>query len=294
MTCGASRGNQAFFACAFLFSALATWSEAACAVTNFTAEQIVKKNVIARGGLQAWKEVRSMTVSGRMDAGKIRSPAEIRMADPRKPAINIRNARAEARTGEATQGQVQPDKVLQLPFVMELKRPRKMRLEVVFQGETAIQVYDGVQGWKMRPFLGQAGVESFSREELATAAQQQELDGFLIDHAEKGSRIDLAGQESVEGRNTYKLKLTLKSGDVRYLWIDASTFLETRIDGVRKMDGKPKTMMTYYRDYKPVSGLMFPHVFETRVEGVRDSQRIIVEHVALNPAIVDTRFTKPQ
>jgi len=43
-----------------------------------------------------------------------------------------------------------PAEEVQLPFVMELKRPRKMRFELQFSGQTAIQVFDGANGWKLR------------------------------------------------------------------------------------------------------------------------------------------------
>jgi hypothetical protein len=36
---------------------------------------------------------------------------------------------------------------------MKLKRPGKMRIELQFNGKTALQVYDGSNGWKLRPFL---------------------------------------------------------------------------------------------------------------------------------------------
>jgi len=36
--------------------------------------------------------------------------------------------------------------------------------------------------------------------------------GFLVDYAAKGTQIELAGMEKVENRDTYKLKLTMKSG----------------------------------------------------------------------------------
>src|SRR6266436_1781597 len=52
-----------------------------------------------------------------------------------------------------------PAEEVQLPFVMELKRPRKMRFELQFSGQTAIQVFDGANGWKLRPFLNRRVVE---------------------------------------------------------------------------------------------------------------------------------------
>ena len=73
------------------------------------------------------------------------------------------------------------DKPLQLPFAMELARPHKSRLEIEFQGHTAVQVYDGVRGWKVRPYLGRSDVEPYSDDELRTASQQDQLDGILIE-----------------------------------------------------------------------------------------------------------------
>src|SRR5258706_11768036 len=39
------------------------------APTNITAAQIVEKHVAARGGLQAWETLQTLSVSGKMDAG---------------------------------------------------------------------------------------------------------------------------------------------------------------------------------------------------------------------------------
>lgn len=104
---------------------------------------------------------------------------------------------------------------------VELKRPRKMRLELQFNGQTAIQVFDGANGWKLRPFLNRREVEPYTQDEIRIASAQSELDGLLVDYAAKGTTIDLDRIEKVEDRDTYKLKLTLKSGQVTHVWVDA-------------------------------------------------------------------------
>lgn len=115
-----------------------------------------------------------------------------------------------------------------------------------------------------------------------------------MDHSAKGNKVELAGTEKVEGRDTFKLKVTTGSGQVRQVWIDANTFLEARIDGTRQMDGKPRQVFTYYRDYKSVDGLMIPHTLETIVEGVNGSEKILVDKVSLNTEVADARFSKPE
>ena len=251
---------------------------------------IVEKNVAARGGLKAWRAVQSMSMAGRMDAGKARDPKKLAMRLQRSKA----EIRAEARKA-ALQSGTEEEKPVQLPFVMELQRPRKMRLEIQFNGQTAVQVFDGETGWKLRPFLGRHEVEPYTAEEQKAAAEQQDLDGPLIDCAAKGTKVELEGTEQVEGRDAHKLKLTFKDGHVRHVWVDTQTFLEVKIEGTpRRLDGKYHPVETYFRDYKSVDGLMIPHVLDTRVEGVKGAAQIIVERVALNPKLEGARFAKPE
>jgi hypothetical protein len=249
---------------------------------------ILQKNAEARGGLAAWRKVRTLSMEGTLDAGTPRDPAK--QAGAYLQAW--RQTKADARR-RAIQGAAGGEQPVQLPFVMELGRPRKSRVELTFRGEKAVQVYDGSSGWKLRPFLGRREVEPFTAEEARVAAQQTGLDGPLLDADRKGSRVELLGREPVEGRDAYKLHVTLRTGDIRNVWVDAETYLEVKVDGERRMDGKPRPVFTYFRDYRTVDGLVIPHELETAVEGVRGSEKIRVEHVAVNPPLDESRFGRP-
>jgi outer membrane lipoprotein-sorting protein len=221
-----------------------------------------------------------MRMTGKIDAGPLR-------AKPPVPLYAVSKTRFK-----------QPDKmpeakVVQLPFVMDLKRPNKMRFEMEFRGATAVQAYDGLNGWKLRPFLGRREVEPFTTDEMKQAAQQQELDGFLINYAAKGTTVEADGMEKVNGQEAYKLKLTLRDGQLRHVWVDARTFLDVKIDGTRRMDGKSRQVATYFRDYRNVNGLKVPFVMETSVDGVNGSEKIVIQQVALNPKLTDAQFAIP-
>ena len=192
-----------------------------------------------------------------------------------------------------------------LPFLMELARPRKMRFELQFAGQTALQVYDGVNGWKLRPYLNRLDVEPYTADEMKAASMESELDGPLVDYSAKGTRIESDGIEKVEDRDTYKLKLTLKSGAVTHVWVDAQTFLETKVEGQpRRLDGIYHPVEIYYRDYRNVNGLEIPFVLETRVlpvtktaMGLRDTpvppEKTLIEKVVINPKFDAGLFSKP-
>ncbi|MGB7844897.1 MAG: hypothetical protein WBL63_04725 [Candidatus Acidiferrum sp.] len=283
--------SVAFISFAFGVS-LAAAGDKPASNAQLSAAEIVNKNVGARGGLQAWRAVQSMTMSGSMGVGG-NQRATLAVAPPtsRKNTMGLPAPR--------------PEKEVELPFVMELARSRKQRIELKFNGQTAIQVYDGANGWKLRPFLNRREVEPFTPEEIKIASTQADLDGPLVDYAAKGSKIELVGMEEVEGHKTYKIKVTTKDGNSLHVWIDAQTFLETKIEGQpRQLDGTYHPVEVYFRDYRQVSGLMVPFVLETKVlpvaktaTGLRDTpvpvERITMEKVEVNPKLDSSAFARP-
>ena len=246
---------------------------------KLSAAEIVDRNVSARGGLQAWRSVQSIVMKGKMEAG-----------GNARPTLPV--------PGRKTGRQMPPPRPLEqakLPFVIELKRPRKMRVELQFNGQTAIQVFDGTNGWKLRPFLNRHEVEPYTAEELKATATQADLDGPLVDYAAKGTKVELDGMEKVGDSDAYKLNLTLKNGQTQHVWVDSKTFLEVKIEGTpRRLDGKYHPVATYLRDYKAVNGLMVPHLLETAVDGIKQVEKITIDSVAVNQKLDDALFAKLQ
>jgi hypothetical protein len=244
--------------CLILAACMAEAAAAAPAQAQLSAAEVITKNVAARGGLQAWRAVQTMSLSGKTGAGGNQRPT-LRAPTQGQATVVAQKADQPALPSRRVEE-------VYLPFLMELARPRKMRFELQFAGQTALQVYDGVNGWKLRPYLNRLDVEPYTADEMKAASMQSELDGPLVDYAAKGTRIESDGIEKVEGHDTYKLKLTLKSGDVIHVWVDAQTFLETKIQGQpRRLDGTYHPVELYYRDYRNVNGLKVPFVLETRV-----------------------------
>jgi hypothetical protein len=258
---------------------LAPTAKSATAPAKLTAAEIVDRNITARGGLQKWRDVQTLSWSGKLDAGgnnqrylHVKVPG---IAPPPPPPQD-------------------PSVQVQLPFVFEMMRPRKSRLEIEFAGQTAVQVYDGTQGWKVRPFLNRHDVEPFTAAELDAAAVQADVDGALVDYAAKGTKVELDGVEQVEGRDAYRLKLTLKNQHVVHHWVDAQSFLDVKIEGTpRKLDGKTHAVAIFLRNYRPVNGLQIPHLIETVVEGVKRTEKIQIERVVVNPRLDQAHFTRP-
>src|SRR5882757_1633134 len=247
-----------------LANSLAFAQKAPSSAANLTAEQVVEKNVTARGGLSAWRAVQTLSMSGKMQAGG---------NDQRTSTLRVPGAVAQAAVPKQ-----RPAEQTQLPFRMELKRPRKSRMELDFRGQPAVQVYDGTNGWRLRPFLNRHEVEPYNPDQLKEAARQADLDGPLVDYAAKGTKIEMEGVEKIEGKDNYRLKLTFKNGESKKLWVNAQTFLETKIEGSpRRLDGILLTVEVYYGDYRPDDGLVMPYLMETVAQGVKKNEKIEIE-----------------
>jgi hypothetical protein len=130
---------------------------------------------------------------------------------------------------------------------------------------------------------------------VKSEAAKADLEGPLVDYAAKGTQVALDGIEPVEGHNAYKLKLTMKSGQVQHIWIDAQSFLDIKVEGApRRMDGKMRNVWISQRDFRSVQGLMVPYLYETLVDGNPHPHRMVIDSVTVNRTLDDVRFAKPQ
>ncbi|MBL0356982.1 MAG: hypothetical protein IPP72_08890 [Chitinophagaceae bacterium] len=140
----------------------------------------------------------------------------------------------------------------------------------------------------------------------AVAALQTELDiaGPLVDYVAKGHKAEFIAKETMDDIVCYKIKLTTKSGKVINYWIDISTNLITQsstkgggmFGGGKKTEGEaPADVITMYKDYKAVDGIMFAHNIETKNPSGqgRGSGGTTFDKIELNKP-VDAKLYKPE
>src|ERR1700730_6581706 len=178
-------------AAAVAVAALAA-KEGRAPVARLSAEQIVAKSVAARGGLDAWRKVETMMWFGHIESAH--APAPI------------------------------------MRFVLSQKRPDKMRFEIDAMQDRTLRVFAGLRGCIMRPSHGRPEVQPYTIDEVRFAQSGPDIDGPLIDYAQKGSSVSLAGLEQIEKREAYHLIVRTATGENQHVWVDAETFLEIRYD----------------------------------------------------------------
>ena len=218
-----------------------------------TVDEIVGRYVAARGGIEKLKALQTLRQEGRVHAG-------------------------EGRDGLVTR---------------EIKRPGKIRFEFTVQGVTSVFASDGQRGWKVNPLEGEIGPKALSDEALIDAREQADIDGPLVDWKSKGSRIELAGRETVGGHEAWKLRITLRSGGVLFAYVEVKSANLVRTDATRLVRGKRVLIETTFGDYRASGGILFPNLVEVRAAGRPQVLRIVVDKVEVNPPLSDARFAPP-
>lgn len=181
---------------------------------------------------------------------------------------------------------------IEIPITIQQKRPAMVRIDVTFQGKTQTAAYDGQSGWKTNPFQGSPDPEKAAGDELKELEEQSDMDGQLVDYKAKGHTVELIGKEDMEGTPVYKLKLTLKNGDVRNIYIDAENSLALKVNMKRKTPGGEIEADQYVGNYKQVSGLMMAFSLETKIAGQTVTQ-IVFDKVEMDVPIDDSVFKMP-
>ncbi len=218
-----------------------------------TLDEILAKNLQAKGGLDKIKSVQTIRMTGTMTVG---------------PGMEA-------------------------PFVLEQKRPNMMRMDFTLQGMTGSQAFDGKTGWQLMPFGGRKDPETVPEDQLKQLEEQADFDGPLVDYKAKGNQVELVGKEKVEGTDAWKIKVTLKNGDVRYIYLDADQYLEIRGEGKTTIRGTEMEFESTMGDWKEVSGLMLPFSAESGQKGSAQKMKMTIKDAVLNVPIDDARFKMP-
>ena len=173
------------------------------------------------------------------------------------------------------------------------KRPDKVREELSLQGLTLVQSYDGAGAWQIDPFGGRKDPQRMSEDDAKSLVVDADVDHPLVNYQQKGHKAELVGHDAVEGTDCYKIKLTLKNGDIFVYYLDVDSYLELKLETQMKIRGAIQENETYYGDYEEVNGLFFPFAVESARKGESNRQKSTVEKVEVNPAVEDSAFAMP-
>ena len=218
-----------------------------------TADELVNKNIQAKGGIDKIKAIHSVRITGKLNGG-----------------------------GGFTAALMQ-----------ENERPNLVRETFSLQGMTGITAYDGTTGWQIQPFGGKKDPELMGEDDLKDLLLDADFDGPLVDYKEKGNTVEFLGHDEVDGDDALRLKVTLKDDDIIYYYLDPDTFLEIRKEVQEFIRGSIRESVTEMGSYKPVAGVMYPFSISQGSKANPAAQTTTVEKIEVNVNINPADFAVP-
>jgi hypothetical protein len=172
----------------------------------------------------------------------------------------------------------------------ESKAPNLLRQTFTIQNMTQIQAYDGSIGWQISPFNGRKDPELLGEDDMRDLVETADFYGPLIDYKDKGNTVEYLGHDTVDGDDVYRLKVTLKNGDIVYYNLDPDSYLEIRTETQQFIRGSIRERVTDLGSYKQVNGVYFPFSVETRPKQSSNAAKITIDKIEANVAIPDADF----
>lgn len=233
-----------------LLAAFSCMSVFGCAQT---ADELVNKNIEAKGGIDKIKAIHSIRMTGKLTAG-------------------------DGFTANVGQENLRPDLV---------------RETFSLQGMTAVTAYDGTTGWQIQPFEGHKDPQLMGEDDLRDLLLDADFDGPLVEYKEKGNTVEYLGHDVVDGDDALRLKVTQKNGDIIYYFLDPDTYLEIRKEVQEFIRGSIHEKVFEMGSYKPVAGVMFPYSISQGSKTNPAENTTTLQKIEVNVPIEQAEFALP-
>ncbi len=156
---------------------------------------------------------------------------------------------------------------MEVPMVILMKSPNKIKTVMNMSGQEIIQSYDGEKGYSVNPMMGSTQPSEMGSEEIKQLIRNNNFEN-IIDKLLKNGQLELAGEDMVNGKEALKVKATYEPGTTSILYIDKASWLLVKQTMDVAQGGMPVTVETYPSDYKEIQGLVFPMKTTTSVSGM--------------------------
>lgn len=167
---------------------------------------------------------------------------------------------------------------------------KSMRSESTIMGNAMIQVLDGSTGWMVRPAMmgGTGDPEDMPADMVKQMTSQLDPFGALVNYKEKGATVELVGKEKSGKSDVYHLKVTTKDGQTIDQYLDATTYLVSKVKAT--MNGQEGEIA--FSDYKDVEGIKFANTMEME-NPQAGTLTFITNKITINGPVDETVFKKP-
>jgi len=200
-----------------------------------TADEIMDKHTKAVGGADNWNKIKTMKMVGSLNQGG-----------------------------------------MEINMTTTLVTEKALRMDISVMGMSGYQIITKEGGWAYMPFQGSTKIDTMKPEMVKSMASQMNPKSIqLIDYKSKGTKIELAGKDTLNNAPCYKLKCTNKEGETSFCYIDMNTYYLARIERSVKTDDQEQEMAVGFSNYQKLAdgGIVVPMTMNT--QGVDINYKIV-------------------
>jgi outer membrane lipoprotein-sorting protein len=226
-----------------------------------TAEEIINNYIENTGGMDAWMNIKGMKTTG------------------------------DAMMGGQT-----------FPFEQSMMSDGRMAVVIDLQGQRFTpQAFDGKQLWSTNFQSMQAEAADKEASENYIKNEAQDFPDPFLNYKENGYTVELAGEETVEGTECYKLILTknpiMVDGEakpnVNTYFFDKENFVPIVMESTINQGPRAgMTTQTVYSEYMQAGDVYIPFSITQKFNG-QVGQTIKIKDIEMNPEVDDSLFQMP-
>jgi hypothetical protein len=169
---------------------------------------------------------------------------------------------------------------MKIPVAIQILNGKGFKVEFTAMGMTGYQIVNNTKGWNFSPFQGQTKPEPMTEDDVKKSQDDLEIFNDFIDYSAKGNTAEFLGKDDIEGTECFKIKVTLKSGKEKTLYIASDNYLVLKETEKTTVNGADIEISTMFSNYKKVGAVLFPHTMNISVQG-----EISFDSIEVNPAI---------
>jgi outer membrane lipoprotein-sorting protein len=186
---------------------------------------------------------------------------------------------------------------MEIPVEIYQTKDGKQLVKINFQGQEITQLaFDGETMWSTN-FMTMQAEKSDTETTENMKKTMKDFPSPLLNYKEKGFSVELMGDETMEGTETFKIKLTqdpvMVDGkevpNVSYYYFEKENFVPIAVEAeIRQGPAAGQMSKSTMSDYEEVDGLYFPFSMS------QGGQPFSITEIQLNPEINMSMFKFPE
>jgi outer membrane lipoprotein-sorting protein len=176
---------------------------------------------------------------------------------------------------------------MELPLVMFMKNPDKIKMTYSFNGQEMVTVFDGEKGYMINPMTGSSDPQEITGDALK---QVQDNNAFKnqVEEYYKSGKLTLDGEDKVNDKPAFKLKAAVGTTPV-ILYIDKASYMLVKSTATVDQMGTSVTMDSFMSDFTDIEGVIMPKKITQMANGM-EAAVISFDTVEVNIPIEDSVF----